>query len=100
MPDNTTLPADIAHDVTRAVDILKDGGCTAVFLFGSAAQGSLTADSDLDIAVEGCPREAFFHLYGRLYMELDRLVDLVDLDTSDDPFVDSLKARGGLRRVG
>jgi predicted nucleotidyltransferase len=90
----------LAQDLDHAIAILKSGGCTAIFLFGSAVQGTRTPESDLDIAVEGCPKGQFFSLYSRLYMEIDTLVDLVDLDTPGDPFVESLKARGRLYRVG
>lgn len=97
--DTFTIPDEIADDVARAVEILRDGGCTAVFLFGSAVHGTLTEESDIDIAVEGCPQGEFFHLYEKLFYHLDRLVDLVSLDW-DDPFVQFLQSKGELRRVG
>lgn len=70
-----------------------------MFLFGSGAAGTLTDRSDIDLAVQGCPKDRFFHLLGRLLFELERPVDLVDLDDSD-PFVQFLQNEGGLRRVG
>jgi hypothetical protein len=93
------VPADIQSDITRAVAILKEGGCSAVFLFGSGAAGTFTERSDLDLAVQGCPPEAFFRLLGRLLYELDRSVDLIDLD-APDPFAQMLQREGGLQRVG
>jgi hypothetical protein len=95
----TDIPDVIKPDITRAVAILKEGGCSAVFLFGSGAAGTLTERSDLDLAVQGCPPEAFFRLLGRLLYELDRSVDLVDLD-APDPFAQMLQREGGLQRVG
>jgi predicted nucleotidyltransferase len=86
-------------DVARAVAILKEGGCSAVFLFGSGAAGTFTDQSDVDLAVQGCPPEKFFRLLGRLLYELDRSVDLVDLD-APDPFAQMLLRDGGLQRVG
>lgn len=93
----TTLahPRAIEHDIQRAVAILKAGGCREVFLFGSAVTGTLHAKSDLDFAVRGCPPANFFRLLGRLMSELDRPVDLVDLDQSN-PFVTFLLAEGHL----
>ncbi len=93
------VPAAIQSDIARAVAILKEGGCSAVFLFGSGAAGTLTERSDLDLAVQGCPPEQFFRLLGRLLYELDRSVDLVDLD-APDPFAQMVQREGGLQRVG
>ncbi len=94
-----TPPIAIQADIARAVAILKEGGCSAVFLFGSGAAGTFSDQSDLDLAVQGCPPEAFFRLLGRLLYELDRSVDLVDLDASD-PFAQMLLREGDLQRVG
>lgn len=47
--------ASVQRDLERAVAILKAGGCSAVFLFGSAARTTMHASSDLDLAVRGCP---------------------------------------------
>ncbi len=99
MNEQQGFTPDVQRDIERAVAILKGGGCRAVFVFGSAAQGATTDTSDIDLAVEGCPSGDFFRLYGRLLMELERSVDLVSLDW-DDPFVEFLRSRGGLRRVG
>lgn len=93
------IPAAIQQDVARAVAILKAGGCSAVFLFGSGAAGTITDRSDIDLAVQGCPKNRFFQLLGRLLCELERPVDLVDLD-APDPFVQFLQDGGELRRVG
>ncbi len=93
------IPPALQQDIARAVAILKAGGCSAVFLFGSGAAGTLTDRSDIDLAVQGCPKDRFFHLLGRLLVELERPVDLVDLD-DPDPFVQFLQNEGGLRRVG
>ncbi len=93
------LSETIRSDVEHAVAILKEGGCRAVYLFGSAARGDFTEDSDLDLAVEGCTAGAFFSLYGKLMMMLRSPVDLVDLDTKDDPFIAYLLKQGGLYRM-
>ena len=51
--------------------------------------------SDIDLAVHGCPPQQFFHLLGRLMINLEHRVDLVDLDVPS-PFVEALLARGTL----
>ena len=80
---------DTVHekDLQRATQILKDAGCSHIFLFGSSATGRTHDQSDLDLAIQGCPQGQFFRLAGQLYMELDTVVDLIDLDNKQDPFV-------------
>ena len=89
----------IQEDIRRAVRILKEGGCSEIFLFGSAAAGEFGERSDIDLAVRGCPKGSFFHLLGRLLWELDHSVDLVNLD-SQDAFADYLQKEGVFVRVG
>ena len=86
-------------DLDRAVAILKDGGCSEVFLFGSLAEGRAHENSDIDLAVRGCPTGAFFRLLGELMFELRHAVDLVDLD-APDPFAQFLLQHGALKHVG
>jgi predicted nucleotidyltransferase len=94
------IPANISRtsqkDFQRAIQILKDAGCSEIYLFGSRATGKSHMQSDIDLAVQGCPQGQFFRLVGQLYMELDTRVDLVDLDNQDDPFVRRLTASGEL----
>jgi len=96
--EETPIPEAFREDVRRAVRILQEGGCSEVFVFGSVATGEVRGWSDLDLAVRGCPPDRFFHLFGKLLMELEHSVDLVDLD-SRDPFVDHLGVHGELLRV-
>lgn len=79
-------------DLQHATQILKNAGCSHVFLFGSLASDRAHDQSDLDLAIRGCPQGQFFQLAGRLYMELDTIVDLIDLDNKQDPFVRRLTA--------
>lgn len=98
-PAAITIPVAFQPDIARAVHILKEGGCSEVFLFGSLAAGRSRANSDIDLAVRGCPPGEFFHLYGKLMGALEHQVDLVKLDTTD-PFAQFLLEHGGLLRVG
>lgn len=54
-------------------------------LFGSALEkGSFKEDSDIDIAIEGLPKEAYFIALARLMMESPFEVDLKPLEDVDD----------------
>ena len=99
MNDKVQLPEAYQKDVRRAVEILKGAGCTDVFLFGSLATGKVKGQSDIDLAIRGCPKGKFFHLLGRLLLELDYPVDLVNLDRQD-AFARYLEEEGELLQIG
>jgi len=99
MDDRVQLPETYQKDVRRAVEILKGAGCTHIFLFGSLATGKIGDKSDIDLAVRGCPKGKFFQLLGRLLLELDYPVDLVNLD-GQDAFSRYLEEEGELLQVG
>ena len=96
--ENRRIPKAMREDVDRAAHLLKEAGCSEVFIFGSAATGDVSAGSDLDVAIRGCPRGRFFELLGRLIRELRHPVDLVNLDAAD-PFARRLEEEGELVRV-
>ncbi|MCK4628155.1 MAG: nucleotidyltransferase domain-containing protein [Sedimentisphaerales bacterium] len=56
----------------------EEFGVKAVWLFGSSLEDENQA-TDIDLAVEGLDPAKFFDFYGRLYFELPKPVDLVDL---------------------
>jgi len=56
----------------------QDFGVKSVWLFGSALEDEGKA-TDIDLAVEGLRPEKFFDFYGRLFFDLPKPVDLVDL---------------------
>jgi len=93
-----SIPDTFRADIERAVQILKEEGCTEIYLFGSVATGESHGDSDIDLAVRGCPPGRFFHTLGRLMWEEDRSIDLVDLD-SEDPFALFLEQKQRLFRL-
>lgn len=84
--------------VEKAATLLKSAGCKEVFLFGSVAEGNANENSDIDIAIKGCPPGRFFELLGKLMLELDCRVDLVNLDHEDD-FSRHLLNKGQLLHV-
>jgi predicted nucleotidyltransferase len=99
MTEISQLPQAYQQDIQRAVEILRSAGCTDVFVFGSLSSGRAREESDIDLAVRGCPKGKFFHLLGRLLLELDHPVDLVSLD-SQDPFARHLEEEGDLLQIG
>lgn len=92
------LPSKDAIAIQHATEILLRAGCLEGYLFGSMATGCATADSDLDLAIRGCPKGRFFELLGTLLVAMDRSVDLVDLDIAD-PFAQWLETAGELQRL-
>jgi predicted nucleotidyltransferase len=91
------IPTLFKKDIERAIEILRKEGCAEIFLFGSLLGGH-ESTSDIDIAIRGCPEGAFFRLLGRLLMELEHPVDLIDLD-SLNPFAQYLEKEGNLSRI-
>jgi len=97
--ESSAVSAVFQEDIHRAVRILKEGGCSEIYLFGSGITGKIRVESDIDLAVRGCPQGRFFYLLGRLLWELDHPVDLVDLD-AQDAFAQYLQKEGELLRIG
>ncbi len=93
-----SMPETYRRSLQRAIEILKAVGCTQIFLFGSLAKGQIETESDIDLAIRGCPEGKFFHVLGQLLLELDHPVDLVSLDTQD-AFARYLEQEGELVRV-
>ena len=84
--------------LSQAAAALKEAGAREVYLFGSAAQGSVREDSDIDLAVSGLPPEVFFKAMGKAGDILQRPLDLVDLD-EENPFTRYLKEEKELVRI-
>jgi predicted nucleotidyltransferase len=51
--------------VEKAATLLKSAGCKEVFLFGSVAEGNDNENSDIDIAIKGCPPGRVFFFFGQ-----------------------------------
>lgn len=92
------IPGRYRDDIRRAAEILKAAGCKDIFLFGSLANGNAKENSDIDIAVSGCPNGEYFSLLGKLLMEIHHPIDLIDLDKRDE-FSQYLLEEGGLIHV-
>lgn len=83
------------QDLKKTIaDIAKDFQLSAVWMFGSALENEETA-TDIDLAVDGLAPEKFFDFYGRLFFELPKPVDLVDL--SQHPPIAAVIREKGVR---
>jgi predicted nucleotidyltransferase len=82
---------DFIKDCAREFDV------EAVWLFGSSL-GDEAGAADIDLAVEGIDPRRFFDFYGRLFFDLPKPVDLVDM--SDDLPIVSLIRKTGVRIYG
>lgn len=82
-----------------AVKILKKAGAREVYVFGSAAHGSIESANDIDIAVSGLAPDKFISSFCAVDSMLPKPLDLIDLD-SDNPFTRYLKSENELLRIG
>lgn len=92
------MTEELARRVQKAAEVLVAAGAREVYLFGSGAEGNVREGSDIDLAVSGLPPEIFYRAIGRAACELDRPLDVVDLD-DHTPFTEFLRRKGKLRRV-
>ena len=90
---------DLKRLVEEAAAALKAAGAREVYLFGSAAKGTLREGSDVDMAVSGLPPQVFSRAMAAAHDALGRPLDLVDLD-EENAFTRYLKSKGELLRVG
>ena len=94
------MTTELENRIRRAAEVLKGFGAKEVYLFSSAAEGTIDEYSDVDIAVAGLPPGVFFRAWARAVRAFPgREMDLISLD-NDGPFADYLKLEGKLQRVG
>ncbi len=94
----TELRREAAWDLARrAARLLREEfGATQVIVFGSLAHGAwFEPRSDIDLAVEGIPVEAFW----RAWCALDRLgssveIDLIALESASERLRDEIARQG------
>lgn len=79
--------------------ILKEEGCSDVFLFGSYATGHANEYSDIDIGIKGLQPSKFFSVYARLDNEINEKIDFVDFD-EQEAFYNFLNKIGELKKIG
>lgn len=89
---------DIPQVIQQTAGVLKAFGAKEVYIFGSAANGTMQEGSDVDFAVAGLPPQEFFKALSAASRISPGPLDLVDLDEVT-PFTRYLKEEGQLRRV-
>jgi len=94
----TQISDEYIIDIKTASQILKDNGCTEMYIFGSVADNNAGENSDIDIAVKGIPKSKFFKTYGKIISSINHPVDLVCLDYKNE-FTDFLSKNGEMIRV-
>ena len=75
-----------AAKLAKAAKILKNAGCSEVYVFGSQATGRANVNSDIDLGVRGLSSASIFGLHYDLEQALRTKVDLVDFDYQKDFF--------------
>lgn len=92
-------PENLEDLLKRSAEILCAAGAEEVYVFGSAANGRMDEDSDVDLAVAGLAPRDYIPAKVEVGNLFGRSVDLVDLDL-ESPFTSYLKTKqGALRRV-
>ena len=66
------------YDKKTILDIAVKYEITRLLLFGSSLDSNRNSN-DIDLAVEGLPKDKFFKFYSELIFNLSRPVDLVDI---------------------
>jgi len=77
-----SLPDTYKIDIQKAVEILKQGGCKEIYLFGSLVTGKYHENSDIDIGIKGLAPDKFFDIYSK-FDNFKNTIDLVDFDESN-----------------
>jgi len=80
------LPEKYKKDIEKAVEILKNRGCTEVYLFGSLADGNYHENSDIDLGVKGLAGRIYFKTWAEIDRAVNTEIDLVDFDGDDNDF--------------
>lgn len=93
------LPVEYQKDIKKALKILKQNGATEIYIFGSIAKGNFSKKSDIDIAIRGVKQENFYKVASILMFEIEKEIDLIDLDDENDKFARMLIDKNILVRI-
>jgi predicted nucleotidyltransferase len=92
------MDEELRRSIERAAAVLKGFGAREVYVFGSAATGTMREGSDVDLAVVGLPPGVYFDAMGGAREVLGRELDLINLE-DENLFTTYLKRKGKLQRV-
>lgn len=93
------LPIEYQEDIKKALKILKQNGATEIYIFGSIVKGNFNKNSDIDIAIRGVKQENFYKVASILMFEIEKEIDLIDLDDENDKFARILIDKNILVRI-
>lgn len=93
------LPVEYQEDIKKALKILKQNGSTEIYIFGSIEKGNFNKNSDIDIAIRGVKQENFYKVASILMFEIEKEIDLIDLDDENDKFARMLIDKNILVRI-
>ncbi|MCL2063651.1 MAG: nucleotidyltransferase domain-containing protein [Candidatus Cloacimonetes bacterium] len=85
--NDLNIPSKYKKDIEKAVQILKKGGCEAVYLFGSMLTGKIHNNSDINLGILGLAEDKYYSLCGKIYIEIDTDVKIIDLNDYQDLFL-------------
>ena len=92
--DHAFFPTDVLLDLRMAGAVLSRYGANQVILYGSMARGTYRPDSDIDLCVEGLPRQNFFRALAECLMASRRPLSIVDFDNSHGYFRERILTEG------
>lgn len=93
------LPNEYQEDIKKAIKILKENDVTEIFIFGQVVNGNFNENSDIDIAIKGIKQEEFYRVASILMFEIEKEIDLIDLDDKNDKFAQMLIDKNILVRI-
>jgi len=93
------IPIEYQKDIKKALKILKQNGATEIYIFGSIEKGNFNKNSDIDIAIRGVKQENFYKVASILMFEIEKEIDLIDLDDENDKFARMLIDKNILVRI-
>ena len=88
------IPIKYKKDIEKAVQILKNGGCEGVFLYGSVIKGIIHERLGIDLGIIGLPNEKFLNLFTRIYMDVDTEMNVKDFNDFKEDFLNLIKSKG------
>lgn len=88
------FPDDLIRDLLKAKTILAELGARKIILYGSLARGDYKSYSDIDICVEGMPKESYFRAIAKCLMEIDRSISVLDFEKLQGYFRDRVLSEG------